>query len=74
MIGDPHDTKPIRRRDAAKIAVRDAVVTGVYVLVANLAALGYPPTLPGVYSALLAAILMGLTSYMRAEKITVPPQ
>lgn len=64
---DPEQNKAI-------IALRDAFVVFLLVLVTNLISVGYPPTVEQVYQPLLASILMGIISYMHALGIKKPEE
>lgn len=73
MIGETREDLD-QNSSKAKIALRDALVTFLYVLIAGLLTAGYPPTLEVLYTSGLSAALMGITSYMHARGIEKPPE
>ena len=62
---DPEESK-------AKVAVRDALVVFLMVVVSNLLTAGYPPSLEILYNSGLAGLFMGILSYMHARGIKKP--
>jgi len=62
---DPAESK-------STIALRDAVVVFLVVLVANLLKAGYPPTVEVLYTSVLSGVFMGIVSYMHALGIKKP--
>jgi len=62
---DPEESK-------GKIALRDAFVVFLVVLVSNLLTAGYPPTIEVLYTSVLSGLLMGIVSYMHALGIKKP--
>lgn len=65
MIGETRsDLNP--EQSKARIAVRDAVVTGAITLISSLITFGYPPTPEVLYMNGLTALLTGIVSYAHA--------
>jgi len=58
----------------SKIALRDAFVVFLMVLITQLLAEGYPPTIKALYIALLTGAAMGVLSYMHALGIKKPEE
>ena len=73
MIGEKRSDLD-QNSSKARIALRDALVTFLYVLIAGLLTAGYPPTLEIVYTSGLTAGFMGVTSYMHARGIEKPEE
>ena len=53
-------------------AIRDALVSFLLVLLSTLLSHGYPPQMADVYTALLSAAFIGITSYAIAMGIKKP--
>ena len=71
MIGETRsDMNPEQNKGV--IALRDAFVVFLVVLITNLAAVGYPPTVEVLYTSTLAGLLIGIVSYMHALGIKKP--
>ena len=62
---DPEESK-------ARVAVRDALVVFLLVLVSSLLTAGYPPTAEVLYTSGLSGLMMGILSYMHAMGIKKP--
>jgi len=56
------------------VALRDAIVVFLLILVTKLIEVGYPPEIGAIYMAFLGGLLMGIISYMHALGIKKPEE
>ena len=73
MIGESKE-QIAEQTNKGLVAFRDALVVFMLVLVTNLLQVQYPPTPEVCWQPLLAGLLMGIVSYMRALGIQKPEQ